>query len=107
MSRPSSHSQPAHNLEDNILCSQPAAQSSLEFDTDDFGRFEFPRGVGHGVDGVRSSYSNRDRSESSGVGRVRVRAEHQQSRCGVVCRGISFAQKKGMEGTYSRGRSDE
>lgn len=72
------------DLADDVLGGGPSSDLSLELDTDDLGALELPRDVGHNVDGIGSSDSTGDHTETSGVGGVRVGSDHHSSGEGVV-----------------------
>ena len=66
------------------LGSSPSSDLSLEPDSDDLRALKLPRDVGHNVDGIGSSNSTSDHTESSSVGSVRVGSDHESSGESVV-----------------------
>lgn len=70
--------------ERQTLGGSPSRDLSGKLDSNDLGALEFPGKVGDNVDGISSSDSDSDHSESSGVGSVRVGSDHETSRERVV-----------------------
>lgn len=62
-------------------------QLARELDANDLGALELPRNVGHDIDGISAADTNADTAQTAAVGRVRVSANHQQTRVNVVLRG--------------------
>lgn len=62
----------------------PAVELAGELDADDLGALELPGNVGHDVHGVSTADADGHHAETAGVGRVRVGADHQEARDGIV-----------------------
>jgi len=77
-------SEDTSNLQDDILGGGPASHLSGQLDTDDLGALELPGNISHDIDGISSTDTDGDHTETTGVGGVRVSSDHQTSGEGVV-----------------------
>src|SRR5882757_10119239 len=65
-----------HN-EGITLGSSPSTNLSSKFDTDDLRAFEFPWNTGHNINRIGTANTASDHTQTTSVGRVRVRSDHQ------------------------------
>jgi hypothetical protein len=66
------------------LGSGPAAHLAVKVNTDDLGALQLPRDTSHDVDGVGTTDTTSDHTETTGVGGVGVGTDHHETRHGVV-----------------------
>ena len=62
----------------------PSAHLAVEVDSNDLGRLELPWDVGHHVDGIGTTDTTCDHTETSGVGGVRISSDHHETGDGIV-----------------------
>jgi hypothetical protein len=62
----------------------PTANLACEVHADDLGALKFPRNTGHDIDSIRTTNTTRDHSQTTSIGRMRVGADHETTREGVV-----------------------
>lgn len=72
------------DLEDDVLGSSPAADLAREINTDDLGALKLPRNASHNVDGVGTTDTARDHTETTSVGSMRVGTDHKTTGESVV-----------------------
>lgn len=66
------------------LWSSPAANLAGQTNTNGLGALEFPRKVGHDINGISTSNTAGNHSETTSVGGVRVGTDHQTTWEGIV-----------------------
>ncbi len=71
-------------FEDNIFGRSPAVEFSGEFDTDEFGHFQFPRQSRHHITSVCTTYANGYHSQAACIYGVAVCAYHHTAGEGVI-----------------------
>ena len=74
----------ARNLENDVFWRRPAAERTGEADTNDLWPPHIPWEARHDIDGVCTTYADRDHSESASIRGVRVGADHHSARECVV-----------------------
>ena len=74
----------AGDLENDVLGGCPTTNLSNEVDTNDFGALELPRKTSHDVNGISTADTTSNHPKATGVGRVRVGANHETTGEGVV-----------------------
>jgi hypothetical protein len=62
----------------------PSRHLSIKVDTNDLGRLELPRDIGHNIDGIRTSNTTSNHTETTSVRSVRIGTDHHQSWSCVV-----------------------
>lgn len=72
------------DLEDDVLGSSPAADLAREINTDDLGALKLPRDSSHNVDGVGTTDTASDHTETTSVGSMRVGTNHKTTGESVV-----------------------
>ena len=78
------HRQDASHLQDHVLGAGPAFQRASQLHADDFRTLQFPRYVGHHVNGVGAAHADAEAAQTAAVWRVRIGADHQQAGESVV-----------------------
>jgi hypothetical protein len=74
----------AGDLEDDVLGGRPATNFPDEIDTNDLWALELPRKTSHDVNGISTSDAAGNHTEATGVGGVRVSADHETTGEGIV-----------------------
>lgn len=72
------------DLENDILGRGPARELASKLDADNIGSLEFPREVGHDVDGIGTADTNSSHAETTAVGGVGVSADEKTTRESIV-----------------------
>ena len=71
-------------VETPTLRSSPAVDLAREVDTDDLGALEFPGEASHDIDGIGTTNTASNHTETTSVGGVRVRTDHETAGEGIV-----------------------
>lgn len=74
----------ASDLENDVLGGSPTTDFSDEIDTNDLGALELPRKTSHDVNGVSTSDTAGNHTETTGVGCVGISADHETTGEGIV-----------------------
>lgn len=71
-------------MQKRTLGRSPARELASKLDTNDLRSLEFPRKVGHDIDGISTTDTNGGHTETTSVGSVRVSSDHETTGEGVV-----------------------
>jgi len=61
------------------LRSCPSTNLSCKLDTDDLGALELPWDISHNINGISTTNTTSNHAQTTGIGRVRVRPDHQST----------------------------
>lgn len=68
-----------YKIKGRTLWSSPSTNLSGKFNTDDLGTLELPWNTSHDIDGVGTTDTTSNHTQTTGVRRVRVRSDHQST----------------------------
>ena len=71
-------------MQNDILRRNPAISLTLEVDTKDVRRFELPRCASHCVNCIRATHTDGKQTQTSGIRRMGISAQHEYTRGGIV-----------------------
>ena len=71
-------------MQDDILRRNPAISLTLEVDAKNVRRFELPRCASHCVNCIRTSHTDGKQTQTPGIRRVGISAQHEYARGGII-----------------------